>query len=68
VSLEVGGVYEWQGVIFACVAECEAETARFKRKEPGYMLLILRGQLSGDGTTLTVSRGAPITVKAKRFD
>ena len=67
--LQVGGVYEERGhagLTYACVAECEAETVRFKKKEPGYMLLLLSGPHAG--STTIVPRGANITVGVTRLD
>jgi hypothetical protein len=48
VRLQVGVTYEktldWPAgtiVTFVCVAECVEKTARFKKEEPGYKILIL---------------------------
>lgn len=76
--LEVGGVYEWceangaRPMIYACVAECVAETIRFKKQEPGYKLLILQNNHGvyavNVGEAVVVPRGAHITVGVKRLD
>lgn len=65
--LQVGGVYQSRdGLVYACVQECEAETVRFKEKGPGYKLLMLDGPAAG--AVIVVPRGANVTVSVTRLD
>ena len=80
-KLKVGATYEWglsnqPKLTYLCVEECLATTVRFKKKVPGYKLLILAvdypawfsSRLYNAGDTVTVPEGAHITVGVKRLD
>src|SRR5690606_39082759 len=74
--LQVGGVYEGsaaagaRSITYPCLEECEAETVRFKKKEPGYKRLVLHVDVyvMDPGDVLVVPRGAHITVGVRRLD
>jgi hypothetical protein len=65
-KLKVGVTYEktldWPGstvVTFLCLEECVAETARFKKKEPGYKFLVL----AAEGVTHAINDYRPGEVR-----
>ncbi len=80
-KLQVGTTYEHGAsnqlkVVYVCVAECEATTVRFKRKVPGYQVVVLAVDFPSWwcspspyalGSTLVLPRDSHMTVGVRRL-